>query len=47
MKNVDALMPKKYEKMKKAKGKNATDEPVPQAQVALVALDPRPGRSRR
>ncbi len=43
MKNVDALLAKKYEKARKAKGKKAEDEPVPQAQVALVALDPRTG----
>src|SRR5271157_391286 len=43
MKNVDALIAKKYEKVKKPKGKNAPSEPVPQAQVALVALDPRTG----
>jgi penicillin-binding protein 1B len=43
MKNVDALLAKRYEKARKAKGKKATDEPVPQAQVALVALDPRTG----
>jgi penicillin-binding protein 1B len=45
MKNVDALLQKKYEKARKAKGKKAPDaeEPIPQAQVALVALDPRTG----
>jgi penicillin-binding protein 1B len=43
MKNVDALIAKKYEKVKKPKGKNAPSEPIPQAQVALVALDPRTG----
>ena len=43
MKNVDALLAKKYERARKAKGKNAPDEPPPQAQVALVALDPRTG----
>ncbi|HYA62246.1 MAG TPA: transglycosylase domain-containing protein, partial [Candidatus Sulfotelmatobacter sp.] len=43
MKNVDALIAKKYEKVKKPKDKNAPSEPVPQAQVALVALDPRTG----
>ena len=43
MKNVDALIAKKYEKVKKPKGKNAPSEPVPQAQVAVVALDPRTG----
>lgn len=43
MKNVDALIAKKYERVKKPKGKNAPSEPIPQAQVALVALDPRTG----
>ncbi len=43
MKNVDALIAKKYEKVKKPKGKNAPSETIPQAQVALVALDPRTG----
>jgi penicillin-binding protein 1B len=43
MKNVDALLLKRYEKARKAKGKKAADEPLPQAQVALVALDPRTG----
>ena len=45
MKNVDALLAKKYERARKAKGKKATEvEPLPpQAQVALVALDPRTG----
>lgn len=43
MKNVDALLAKKYERARKAKGKNAPVETPPQAQVALVALDPRTG----
>jgi penicillin-binding protein 1B len=43
MKNVDVLVAKRYEKIRKASGKKATTEPVPQAQVALVALDPRTG----
>ncbi len=43
MKNVDALLAKKYERVRKAKGKKASDEPIPQAQVALVAIDPRTG----
>src|SRR5271165_665183 len=43
MKNVDALLAKKYERVRKAKGKKAGDEPIPQAQVALVAIDPRTG----
>jgi penicillin-binding protein 1B len=43
MKNVDALLAKRYEKSRKAAGKKVSKEPVPQAQVALVALDPRTG----
>jgi len=43
MKNVDDLLAKKYEKLHKAKAKKGTEEPLPQAQVALVALDPRTG----
>ena len=45
MKNVDALLAQKYEKARKAKGKKASAEPLvlPQAQVALVALDSRTG----
>jgi len=43
MKDVDALLAKKYEKLRKASAKKAKDEPVPQVQVALVALDPRTG----
>jgi penicillin-binding protein 1B len=43
MKNVDALLAKKYERTRKAKGKNAPEQLVPTPQVALVALDPRTG----
>ncbi len=44
MKNVDELLEKKYEKIRKLKGKKAApDEPVPQAQVALVAIDAHTG----
>ncbi len=43
MKNVDALLAKKYEKRRKAKGKQESAASIPQAQVALVALDPRSG----
>jgi penicillin-binding protein 1B len=43
MKNVDALLAKKYAKLRKAAGKKASNEPPPQAQVALVALDSRTG----
>ncbi|MGB7844966.1 MAG: PBP1A family penicillin-binding protein [Candidatus Acidiferrum sp.] len=43
MKNVDALLAKKYERTHKANAKKGSSEPVPQAQIALVALDPRTG----
>jgi penicillin-binding protein 1B len=43
MKNVDALLAKKYEKWQKDQAKKGNKEPIPQAQVALVALDPRTG----
>jgi penicillin-binding protein 1B len=43
MRNVDKLLAKKYERWRKEQAKNGTDEPLPQAQVALVALDPRTG----
>jgi len=43
MKNVDTLLAKKYEKWKKEQAKKGSTEPIPQAQVALVALDPRNG----
>ncbi|HYA62962.1 MAG TPA: PBP1A family penicillin-binding protein [Candidatus Sulfotelmatobacter sp.] len=43
MKNVDALLAKKYEKLRKANAKKGSTEPVPQVQAALVALDPRTG----
>src|SRR5260370_13836394 len=41
MKNVDLLLAKKYDRWRKELAKNGSTEPVPQAQVALVALDPR------
>ena len=43
MKNVDKLLAKKYERWRKEQAKKGTNEPVPEAQVALVALDPRTG----
>jgi penicillin-binding protein 1B len=43
MKNVDTLLTKKYDKWKKEQAKKGTNEPIPQAQVALVALDPHTG----
>jgi penicillin-binding protein 1B len=43
MKNVDKLLAKKYERWRKEQAKKGTIEPVPQVQVALVALDPHTG----
>jgi penicillin-binding protein 1B len=43
MKNVDTLLAKRYDKWKRELAKKGSSEPVPQAQVALVALDPRNG----
>jgi penicillin-binding protein 1B len=43
MKNVDLLLEKKYDKWRKEQARKKTNEPIPQAQVALVALDPRTG----
>ncbi|HVH72284.1 MAG TPA: PBP1A family penicillin-binding protein, partial [Candidatus Dormibacteraeota bacterium] len=43
MKNVDTLLAKRYDKWKKELAKKGSEEAVPQAQVALVALDPRSG----
>ncbi|MGH9676168.1 MAG: transglycosylase domain-containing protein, partial [Candidatus Acidiferrum sp.] len=43
MKNVDLLLAKKYEKWRREQAKKGSNEPIPQAQVALVALDPRTG----
>jgi penicillin-binding protein 1B len=43
MKNVDVLLAKKYDKWRREQAKKGNKEPIPQAQVALVALDPRNG----
>ena len=43
MKNVDTLLAKKYAKWRKEQEKKGTNEPIPQVQGALVALDPRTG----
>jgi penicillin-binding protein 1B len=43
MKNVDALLAKKYEKWQREQVKKGSKEAIPQAQVALVAVDPRTG----
>jgi penicillin-binding protein 1B len=43
MKVVDELLAKKYEKARKAKGKKASTEPLPQAQAALIAIDAHTG----
>src|SRR5579885_492713 len=43
MKNVDTLLAKRYEKWRRELAKKKSNEPVPQAQVAVVVLDPRTG----
>jgi penicillin-binding protein 1B len=43
MKNVDALLARRYEKWRREQARKKSNEPVPQVQVALVALDPRSG----
>jgi penicillin-binding protein 1B len=43
MKNVDTLLTKKYDRWRKEQAKKGTNEAIPQAQAALVALDPRTG----
>src|SRR5438445_11738152 len=43
MKNVDLLLAKKYDKWRREAAKTGSTDPIPQAQVALVALDPRTG----
>ena len=43
MKNVDTLLAKRYDKWKRELAKKGSNEPVPEAQVALVVLDPRNG----
>src|ERR1700733_3317619 len=42
-KNVDKLLAKKYDRWKKEAEKKGSNEPIPQVQAALVALDPRTG----
>jgi penicillin-binding protein 1B len=46
VRNVDALLAKKYAKWKKDKTKKGNNDPIPQVQVALVSLDPRTGEIR-
>jgi penicillin-binding protein 1B len=43
VKNVDLLLAKKYEKWRKEAAKKGSTEPVPQIQIALVAIDPKTG----
>jgi len=43
MKNVDKLLTKKYDRWRKEQARKGTNELIPTAQVALVALDPRTG----
>jgi penicillin-binding protein 1B len=42
-KNVDALLTKRYEKWRKEAAKKGSTEPIPQVQIALVAIDPKTG----
>ena len=46
IKEVDAQLQRKYERWAKENQKKGSTEPVPHAQVALVALDPRTGEVR-
>jgi len=43
MKNVDTLLARRYDKWRRELAKKGSSELVPEAQVALVALDPRNG----
>jgi penicillin-binding protein 1B len=43
VKNVDTLLAKKYDKWRKEAAKKGSNEPIPQVQIALLALDPRTG----
>src|SRR3989440_7752660 len=43
MKNGNLLLAKKYDKWRREQAKKGSNEAIPQAQVALVALDPRTG----
>jgi penicillin-binding protein 1B len=43
VKNVDTLLAKKYEKWRKEAAKKGSTEPIPQVQIALLAIDPKTG----
>ncbi|HKS95285.1 MAG TPA: penicillin-binding transpeptidase domain-containing protein, partial [Terriglobia bacterium] len=43
MKNVDTLLAKRYDKWRRELAAKKSNEPVPQAQVAVVVLDPKTG----
>jgi len=43
VKNVDLLLARKYEKWRREAAKKGGTEPIPQVQMALVAIDPRTG----
>ncbi|HKV24261.1 MAG TPA: PBP1A family penicillin-binding protein [Candidatus Acidoferrum sp.] len=43
VKNVDLLLAKRYDKWKREAAKKKSSEPVPQVQIALVAIDPKTG----
>jgi len=42
-KNVDTLLAKRYDKWKREAAKKGSNEPVPQVQAAMVAIDPHTG----
>ncbi|MGH9743509.1 MAG: PBP1A family penicillin-binding protein [Candidatus Acidiferrum sp.] len=42
-KNVDLLLAKKYAKWRRDAAKKGSTEPIPQVQIALVAIDPKTG----
>ncbi len=43
VKNVDLMLAKKYAKWRREAAKKGSTEPIPQVQIALVAIDPRTG----
>ena len=42
-KNVDTLLAKRYDKWRKEEEKKGKTDPIPQVQIALVAMDPKTG----
>lgn len=43
VKNVDLLLAKRYDKWRREAARKKSSEPIPEVQIALVALDPRTG----